>query len=190
MKTILTSNPVHKNHYFLEFPHFKIYARPGSFYVDLLCHTCITYMCMCMTTGHTQTQHNPTTHNSVQSTESGAQSQSTVYHVMSWAWVGVVQKCTRFWRRSAQCWLGKRSVNAGPRCTRAQLVGNSEESWSALLGNWVMFYSMVWQYGGFSHSYLFRFELLILVLARGYNFVALVWSRKAFPACSTWEERK
>ena len=49
----------------------------------------------------------------------------------------------------------------------------------------VMFDAAVWRNGGLSHANFFRFEHLMLVLAHGYSFETLAWSRKAFPGRPT-----
>ena len=54
----------------------------------------------------------------------------------------------------------------------------------------VMFDAAVWNNGGFSHANFFLFEHLMLILAHGYSFQIVAWSRKAFPGRPTWGERK
>ena len=64
-----------------------------------------------------------------------------------------------------------------------------EESWSAMV-EWVMIDAAVWHNGRLSHANFFRFAHLMLVLAHGYSFQIVAWSRKALPGSRTWGERK
>ena len=69
------------------------------------------------------------------------------------------------------------------------VYGTCEESWSAM-AEWVMFDVVVSHDGGLSHAIFFRFDHLMLVLAHGYSFETLAWSRNVFPGRPTWGERK
>ena len=53
-----------------------------------------------------------------------------------------------------------------------------------------MFDAAVWHNGGLLHANFFRLGHLMLVLAHGYSFEIVVWSRKAFPGRPTCGERK
>ena len=48
-----------------------------------------------------------------------------------------------------------------------------------------MFDAAVWHNGGLLHANFFRLGHLMLVLAHGYSFEIVAWSRKAFPGRPT-----
>ena len=156
-----------------------------------------------MTTGHAQTQqhiHIPTAHLqsehcahvhhcSYKPRRSSSEAHTFRQRSVWYMYCGVCKLCTVKANATGKTAQQCTAVECATCMLRVHVDNSEEESCSAMAEE-VMFDAVVWRNGGLSHANFFRFEHLMLVLAYGYSFETLAWSRKAFPGRPTWGERK